>query len=191
MHTKKLNTKEKLLITTYNEVYKNGYHATGLTHILQKANINKGSMYHIYKSKKEMMLDVINTIMKDNLEQRYQSLYMAKNNIIKELITIIKDKNNINFKYGCSLNNLIQELSSCDEDFKLALEQLYLNLENIIQDALNKAIILKEIKPCHSKNKSMYIVALIEGALITAKKSQDINHYYIVINQLEKELLNL
>ena len=186
-----MNTKEKLLQTTYEEVYLNGYHATGLNSILEKSNINKGSMYHIYKSKKEMMIDVINTIINENVYKRYKILYDIDSNIIKELIKIIKDTKNIDFKKGCSINNLIQELSACDIDFKNALEKVYLKLENIIEDALKKAIALNEIKECNTKDVSMFVVALIEGALITAKKSQDINCYYIVINQLEEYLNNL
>ena len=60
-------TQEKLLNATFEEVYQHGYHGTGLSAILKNANVNKGSMYHLYKSKKELMLDVIEKVIKKEL----------------------------------------------------------------------------------------------------------------------------
>ncbi len=184
-------TQNKLLQATFEEVYQNGYHGTGLSAILKTANVNKGSMYHLYKSKKELMLDVIDKIIKYNISNKYARLLTVEKNIIDELLLIIKDTSKFNFIKGCPLNNLIQELSPSDEEFKNALESVYLHFENIIKMALDKAIELKEIKQCNSKELSMFIVALIEGALITAKKSQNKLNYLIVINQLELQLKNL
>lgn len=188
---KRLTTQEKLLQATFEEVYQNGYHGTGLSAILKKANVNKGSMYHLYKSKKELMLDVIDKIIKNNLSIKYDTLLTIEQNIINELLSIIKDTSKFNFIKGCPLNNLIQELSPSDKEFKNALESVYLHFENIIKIALDKAIFIKEIKECNTKELSMFIVALIEGALITAKKSQNEQNYLIVINQLELHLKNL
>lgn len=184
-------TQEKLLQATFEEVYKNGYHGTGLSAILKKANVNKGSMYHLYKSKKELMLDVIDKVIKYNLSNKYSSLLSAEENIIDELLSIIKDTSKFDFIKGCPLNNLIQELSPSDEEFKNTLENVYLHFENIIELALDRAIEIKEIKQCDTKELSMYIVALIEGALITAKKSQNKQNYLTVIKQLELHLKNL
>ncbi len=184
-------TQEKLLQATFEEVYQNGYHGTGLSAILKKANVNKGSMYHLYKSKKELMLDVIEKIIKYNISEKYDTLLTIEKNIIDELLLIIKDTSKFNFIQGCPLNNLIQELSPSDKEFKIALESVYLHFEDIIRIALDKAILLNEIKQCDTKELSMFIVALIEGALITAKKSQNKQNYLIVINQLELQLKNL
>ena len=186
-----LTTQEKLLQATFDEVYQNGYHGTGLSVILNKANINKGSMYHLYKSKKDLMLDVIEKIIKHNISIKYASLLTVEKNIINELLSIIKDTSKFDFVKGCPLNNLIQELSQSDEEFKNALESVYLHFEDIIKNALDRAIEIKEIKQCNTKELSMFIVALIEGALITAKKSQNEQNYLIVINQLELHLKNL
>ncbi|WP_294954527.1 TetR/AcrR family transcriptional regulator [Sulfurovum sp.] len=188
---KNLTTQEKLLQATFEEVYQNGYHGTGLSAILKKANVNKGSMYHLYKSKKELMLDVIDKVIKNNLSNKYASLLTIEKNIIDELLLIIKDTSKFNFIKGCPLNNLIQELSPSDKDFKDALEGVYLHFENIIKIALDKAIAINEIKKCDTKKLSMFIAALIEGALITAKKSQNEQNYLIVINQLELQLQKL
>jgi len=118
-------------------------------------------------------------------------LLSVKKDIIDTLLLIVKDTCKFNFIKGCPLNNLIQELSPSDTEFRIALEDVYLHFENMIKIALDKAIETKEIKKCNTKELSMFIVALIEGALITAKKSQNEQNYLIVIKQLELHLKNL
>ena len=53
------NPREKLLEVAFDEIYHNGYNGTSIDKILKKASMNKGSMYHFFKSKKELALVVI------------------------------------------------------------------------------------------------------------------------------------
>ena len=46
------NPREKLLDVAFNEIYHCGYNATSIDKILKQASMNKGSMYHFFKSKK-------------------------------------------------------------------------------------------------------------------------------------------
>lgn len=57
--SRKQPTREKLLDITFEEVYIHGYAATSVDTILKKAGITKGSMYHHFKSKKELVLAMI------------------------------------------------------------------------------------------------------------------------------------
>jgi len=56
---KKQPTREKLLDITFEEVYIHGYTATSVDTILKKAGIPKGSMYHHFKGKKELVLAMV------------------------------------------------------------------------------------------------------------------------------------
>ena len=82
------------------------------------------------------------------------------------------------------MNNLVQEISPKDKDFKIALEDVYLHFEGLIQQALDKAVSQGEIKHDDTRALSIYIVASMEGCLGTAKKSQDGQIFYDCISQL-------
>lgn len=179
------SSREKLLDVAYDEIYHNGYHATSVDKILKKANMNKGSMYHFFKSKKELTLAVINERLKEHMESRYAKLLKCEKNICEELMKAIKNRKNYNFSCGCKLNNMMQELSPLDNDFKLALEKIYLTFENIFEKVLDKAVEIGEIKHDDTKALSLYVVASIEGCLGTAKKSQDGTYFQSCISQLE------
>lgn len=181
-------TKEKLLDITFDEIYYNGYHATSIDKILKKANASKSSMYYFFKSKKELVEAVINEKISTYIENKYGVLLEVENNFIDEILKVIKDRKDFDFKCGCKLNNLVQELSYKDEDFKTSLERVYLRFENIFEKVLNKAVAKKEIIETNTKDLSIYIVASIEGCISTAKKSQNNELYNSCIFHLEKYL---
>ena len=186
-----MDTKSKLLQAAFDEIYENGYTATSIDKILKKASMNKGSMYHFFKSKKELTLGVIDVHINNYIEDKYSVLLKLEVNIIDGLIELIKTKNKYNFTYGCRLNNLVQELSSKDEDFKMALEKVYFKFEQIIEEVLEKAALKNEIKHPNTKDLAIFVVASIEGCLSTAKKSNSSDIYLSCISQLEFYLNSL
>ena len=153
--------------------------------------MNKGSMYHFFKSKKELGLSVVKERVYKYIDNKYSVLLKYEENIIDELLALIKDRANFDFAYGCKVNNLIQELSSKDKEFKIALEIVYFRFEQIIEEVLQKAISNKEIAHDDAKVLAIYVVASIEGCLITAKKSHNEAMFQACISQLELFLTSL
>ena len=183
--------REKLLDVAFDEIYHNGYYATSVDKILKTASMNKGSMYHFFKSKKELGLAVINERVSDYIENKYSVLLQYDENIIDELLKLIKDRKNSDFVTGCKVNNLVQELSPKDPDFKSALEVIYFRFEEIIAEVLQKAILNNEIQHDDAKALGVYVVASLEGCLITAKKSHNADMFQDCISQLELFLNSL
>lgn len=181
-------TKEKLLDITFNEIYHNGYHPTSIDKILKKANASKSSMYYFFKSKKELVQNVIDYKLLKYIEQKYSILETKEENFIDEILFVINDREDFDFNCGCKLNNLVQELSYIDKDFKDSLEKVYLRFENIFEEVLKKAVLKKEIVLDNPKELAIFIVASIEGCIATAKKSQNSELYQPCISHLNKYL---
>jgi len=179
------NSREKLLNVAFDEIYHNGYYATSVDKILKSAKMNKGSMYHFFKSKKDLGLAVVNERVANYIEEKYGVLLQYDKNIISELLNLIKDRKKFDFITGCKLNNFIQELSSKDTEFKSALEIVYFRFEQIIEEVLKKAIQNGEIKHDNANALAIYVVASLEGCLITAKKSHSADAFQSCISQLE------
>lgn len=184
-------SKDKLLKVAFEEIYQNSYHTTSVDKILKIAKMNKGSMYHFFKSKKELTLGVIDVHVKQYIENKYGIILEAEDNYIDEMMRVIKNRETFNFIYGCRLNNLVQELSAKDEDFKIALEKEYFRLEEIIEKVLIKAQENNEINHPDIKSLAIFVVASLEGCLATAKKSHNSELYVTCISQLENYLNTL
>lgn len=180
-----MNTKEKLLLVTFEEIYVKGYYSTSIDKILKIAKMNKGSMYHYFKSKKELVLAVIDAHVYGYIDKKYSTILNVDDNYIEAMFEVLKKRDTFNFTCGCRLNSLVQELSHQDEDFKKALERVYFRFEEILKLVLQKAIDAKEIKHENAASLAIYVVASVEGCLSTAKKSQDGNIFVNCIAELE------
>ncbi len=134
---------------------------------------------------KEFILNVTKEKLSSYIEMKYGPLLAIEDNFIDGIVKVIKDRKDFDFKCGCKLNNLVQELSYKDEDFKSSLEKIYLRFENIFEQVLNKAIEKKEIIKTNTNELSVFTVASIEGCISTAKKSQNEILYNSCISHLE------
>lgn len=180
-----MTTKEKLLAVTFEEIYENGYYSTSVDKILKKANMNKGSMYHYFKSKKELVLAVIDAHVFGYIDRKYSAILDVEDNYIDSMFKVLRNRDSFNFTLGCRLNSLVQELSHHDQDFKNALEKVYVHFEDILYRVLLKAQENGEIEHPDIKQLAIYVVASIEGCLSTAKKSQDKEIFGGCMEQLE------
>ena len=180
-----MTTKERLLIATFEEIYENGYYSTSVDKILKKAKMNKGSMYHYFKSKKELVLAVIDVHVFGYIDKKYSAILNVNENYIESMFKVLKNRDSFNYTLGCRLNSLVQELSHHDQDFKNALEKVYLHFEDIIYKVLLKAKEHYEIEHPDIKQLSIYVVASIEGCLSSAKKSQDGTIFSSCMKELE------
>ena len=186
-----MTTKERLLAVTFEEIYEYGYYSTSVDKILKKANMNKGSMYHYFKGKKELVLAVIDEHVFKYIDKKYSAILDTDDNYIDSMFKVLRNRDSFNFTLGCRLNSLVQELSHQDQDFKEALEKVYVHFEDIIFRVLTKAKENGEIEHPDIKQLAIYVVASIEGCLSTAKKSQDKEVFGCCMEQLEYYFENI
>ncbi|BAF71888.1 TetR/AcrR family transcriptional regulator [Sulfurovum sp. NBC37-1] len=176
---KKNSTRQKIINSAYKLFYEKGFNGTSIDDILRDSGLNKGSLYHLFKSKKEVLLAVIHEKIAYNLEQKYKDVAT-----VEHPLTYLEEKllttESFDFKHGCALNNLVQEMSPVDADVAKALLEAYDNLEHYYFLALKSMDMDEEKKQTLSK----MMVATVEGAIMAAKASQDKTPYLRIIQQM-------
>lgn len=164
-NNKTLSTKDKLLDSAYVEIYTYGFQGCSVDRILKNAKVPKGSMYHHYKSKKELALAVIT----ERISPKILSFFSFKIDNTENEIESLKNKiiqiSSIDYllKYGCPLNKLVREMFSLDENFKIELEKTYYQIIKNIQNLLDTAIKNKNLKQCNTKTLSLFIYTTVIG----------------------------
>jgi len=177
------DTREDILTQSFELFYTQGYHGTGISDILKACKLHKGSLYHIFKSKKELALAVIDERIKKRFDLKFGPI-LNSDKAIDELFAILRDRIDFDFKRGCALNNFIQEMSNIDEDFKKALENVYLHLQSFYEKALD-ALFPQE----NNQALAQFLLSSVEGALVASKVSQDSKPYFEIIDQLQTCIL--
>ncbi len=140
---KKQPTREKLLDITFDEVYIHGYTATSVDTILKKAGIPKGSMYHHFKGKKELVLAMV----KERLFVKMDTFFIFKREEGETVMHRLRNtyvamsKNKPLVAYGCPLYRLMVELSAVDREFDALLssraKQLHQELTTLLQSGID------------------------------------------------------
>jgi TetR/AcrR family transcriptional repressor of nem operon len=177
---KKQNTRELLLDSAFNTFYKHGFQGANIANILTDVGINKGSMYHFFKSKKELGLAVITERIEVKILTKYEEV-LEKEKALKYLFDILRTAPET-LAYGCPLNKMSQEMLYIDEEFKKILSKVYLSFENIIEQILKKENVEE------SQTKARLIIATYEGALMVYHLNQNSVQFREVLTSLEKQL---
>lgn len=182
----KENMRDILIQTMFESLYQEGYNASNLNDLLKKAGTSKGGMYHYFGSKKELALESMRIIGEGFIDRfwgscfdRYDDPILALEAIFATLprATIMGDCP-FDFRYGCPLNHMIQEMSALDEDFKILLESILDRWITLIAENLKKAqregIMEVSFEPY---SMAQFIVSSVEGTLTLMKVKQDIRIY--------------
>jgi len=190
---KKQPTREKLLDITFEEVYVHGYNATSVDAILKKAEIPKGSMYHHFKSKKELVLAMV----EERLFVKMDSFFKYEVEEGKSVMDSFKNtfmlvsKNHMLVTYGCPLYRLMVELSATDKEFDKLLTSKALEMQEGIKSLLLKGVEIDEFKDTLDVDAfSAYMLSAVWGILSispTLSSSKNfINQSQYILNELEQ-----
>ncbi len=183
-------TRDKLINATFDDVFSHGYQGASLADILAKAGVHKGSMYHFFANKKEMALAAIEEkILKKNAE-KYRYVETCTSGFLEEFYRQLRDTSVRDFKRGCPIANVVQEMSNIDEDFNTLMKSIYGAFRANIKAILDKAIEVGEMKACDTTKLALFITSMIEGAILSAKATGNAQDYVDVIEELIEHIEN-
>ncbi len=177
---KKQPTREKLLDITFDEVYIHGYTATSVDTILKKAGIPKGSMYHHFKGKKELVLAMVQERLFPKMELFFK--FEADNgvSVIDALrgTFAVMSRNKPLITYGCPLYRLMVELSPVDESFDVLLSGKVRQLQENLASLLQKGIVSGEFKDSlPTQEMANYILESTWGVLSLSPSLSSSKHF--------------
>jgi TetR/AcrR family transcriptional repressor of nem operon len=151
-----------------------GFQITGIDEVLKRVGVPKGSFYHYFKSKDDFGHAVI-----DNYEAYYAKkmdrifgdssqspLQRLENFTLNAKSGMVK----FDFKRGCLIGNLGQELAALDTQFRERLEGVLVSWEKRVSDCLSEAIEIGELAPGQDpQSLSRFFWVGWEGAILRSK----------------------
>jgi len=182
----KKETRELLLDSAFNEFYQNGYQGASVAAILAEVGINKGSMYHFFKSKKALALAVIKERISNKIENKYTKVLEADESFLLLFKTLHSALDTL--VYGCPLNKMSQEMVYIDKDFSDELSKVYETFESLINKILIKAVADNVISANNTLSNARLIISSYEGALMMYHLNKDEEAFIQVLQSIEKQL---
>lgn len=174
------STRETLLDVTFELIYHHGYSATSIGAILKEAKVPKGSLYHHFTSKKDLVLSMIQERLFPKMDLFFnydkQEGLSVYENLTQTFAAISKNKYLIT--YGCPLYRLMVELSPVDNDFDILLNQKYDEMHTKLMHLLELGIAHQEIaSTVNPKTLAPFLITSVWGVLSLSPTRSSSKHF--------------
>lgn len=171
-----------------------GFSSTGLDEIVQAAEVPKGSFYYYFGSKDEYAIEVIRNYgeyfsrkLERILEDRSRSPLERLKAFTREASSGVK---RFEFKRGCLVGNLGQEMASLEENFRVVLLEVMHDWRNRLTICLDEAKAAGEIATMiKSAALAQFFWSAWEGAVLCAKLERSTAPLNNVSDLFFKEML--
>ena len=172
-------TRECILRNAFQEFYRHGFQGGSLNRIVAEAGLTKGAIFHHFASKQMLGYAVVDEVIWPQFKARWIDPLQHSDDPIREitrqLLQVAESEGaGAELIQGCPLNNLAQEMSPLDEQFRQRLERIYAAWRGAFQTALANGIKAGNVKKDVSPVKvAAFVVAALTGIAGTVKNAQN------------------
>ena len=137
------NARDALLQCGMEILTEKGFNHTGIDQILKQVNVPKGSFYHYFKNKEAYGCAVIDLYSEYFIKKLQKYLYDPKLPALARLQAFMESAmrgmQRYDYKRGCLVGNMAQEMSSSNENYRAKLEGVFDQWRKIVADCLKQA----------------------------------------------------
>jgi TetR/AcrR family transcriptional regulator, transcriptional repressor for nem operon len=169
-------TRQSLLRAAFEAIHGSGFRGADVETILQVAGVTKGALYHHFDGKDALGYAVVDEVIARIMRERWLVPLRVSADPIDELIAIVRSTphKSEHVRRGCPLNNISQEMSSLDEEFRKRTARIFTDWREGIAGALRRGQSLgtlrRDVDPDET---AAFVIATYEGYLSLAKNSQE------------------
>jgi len=173
-------TRGNLIQAAFDEVYRKGMRSASLDGILERAGVTKGALYHHFPNKKALCVAMVDEVIRPRVLELWVEPLAHSDDPIGTLQEILRTRalptSEEQVRCGCPLNNLSQEMSSVDEEFRLQLVNVYDHWRTGIREALERGQKAGTVRrDIDSGDTALFIVSSMEGAMGMAKNVHSVD----------------
>ena len=193
--TVKPNDKKLLLINIGTAIFtQKGFSITSLDEIVEIAEIPKGSFYYYFKSKDEFAIEVIKNYGIYFSKKLQRILSNDKKSPLERLKEFTKEAEagvkRYEFKRGCLIGNLGQEMATLEERFRIELLNVIADWRDQVRLCIDLAKAQREIKTTIDASElANFFWCAWEGAVLCSKLELSTQPLNIVSRLFITELL--
>lgn len=182
MNSAELNdTKSRLLKTAAQLIWERSFQATSVDELCARANAKKGSFYHFFPSKSDLAVAAIERAWQDTKVQIFDAVFGSETAGLSQISEFVAKACAVQTAlfgdtgqvWGCPFGNLGQEMAKQDERVREAVERIFESICRFIETALAQAEQAGEIPVGDNSERAKKIFALLQGAHLLAKVSND------------------
>jgi TetR/AcrR family transcriptional repressor of nem operon len=176
-------TRSHILRAAFGAIYQHGFRATSINDIVAKTKVTKGAFFHYFPTKNDLGYALADEVLRDMMLDRWVRPLAAYRNPVQGMINryrkLMEETSDEELALGCPLNNLTQEMSSVDPEFRDKLRAVLRAWIDATEEHLRRAQIEGYLKPeVDVKMVAEFVVMLEEGSGAIVKNLRDRKVYW-------------
>jgi len=181
-----MDTRQRIIEVAKSRFHNRSYADVGIKEICDKAQIQKGSFYHFFPSKRDLVLAVIEEFADDWAHGFVAEAFDPKLPPMERIEYMIdaayfwqKAAKDLEGRMpGCLFGNLALEISTQDDVLRAKLLAVFCKAKARFQSTLEEAISNNDIAPLDTERTAEAMLAYLEGLILIAKASNDPESIY-------------
>ena len=174
------------------EIHCQGFRAASLSGILNETGLTRGALSHHFPNKKALGLAVL-----DEVQAEVESMWLEPIQDNDDPISALQQAlmsagaglSEEDIVMGCALNNLAQEMSPMDEDFRSKILNIYyiwrIGVAGALRHGLDMGTVRKDVNP---ESAAAFFVGALAGGRGLAKAAQNVEILAMAAGELYKWL---
>lgn len=196
-----LDTRQRILSSARELFHGNNYADIGIKQICEVAKVQKGSFYHFFPSKRDLVMAVIDDMADDWAHGFVHEAFDLNLPPLERLDYLIdaayywqKAAKDIEGRMpGCLFGNLVLEVSTRDDVLRAKLSAVFDKTKSRFEQTLNEAVATGAIAALDTNLTAQAMLAYLEGMILLAKSRNDpelIQHLGPALKGIRIELMN-
>jgi len=184
-------TRRQILLVAFETFFRQGFQGTSMDDLVKTTTLTKGAFYHQFPTKLALGYAVVDEVLTQLILERWIIPLEAYENPVEGILTLMQrnigDTPPAMLRYGCPLNNLIQEMAPVDKGFSkrltAALNLWIGELEKHLQRAQRSGFIQPQVDTAEAAH---FIVMAHEGFYGIIKGMNEPKVFTVLLASLQR-----
>ena len=186
---KALDTRTRLVLTAMQLFCEKGYGSTSIADVLQKADVNSGSLYHFFPGKQDLLLAVLDAYHGGIRQMLLEPAWIGVDDPIDKIFALLASYRrslvNTDCHYGCPIGSLALELHEPDLAVRERLARNFQAWVDAIHTCLQEA---GSRLPADVDRRELahFVLTTMEGGVMQARTFRKVSYFDHAVNQLRR-----
>jgi TetR/AcrR family transcriptional regulator, transcriptional repressor for nem operon len=174
------DSRERLVDTAVRLFSERGYTAVSVADICDEADLKKGSFYHFFPSKLELVLEALDHYGStyDKVVAQSHDANLCARGQLRNMFEALRDNLWRRFECdgrtrGCPIGNLALELADREEPIRHKIEGIFGRLQAAFEVVLTRGIERGEVAVDDPHAAAEALIAMVQGAMVLTKTAND------------------
>jgi TetR/AcrR family transcriptional regulator, transcriptional repressor for nem operon len=181
------SAREKIVQAAMELFWLKGYNSTSIADLLSRTQLNSGSLYHVFPSKQDVLIGVLEAY-RDGIEEMLLGpLWGHEDDPIEKIFALLNGYRTMivesDCTYGCPIGSLALELHEPDPQVRELLAKNFENWTDAIERCLDAA---GRRLPTDTDKRalSQFVLTAMEGGVMQARTYRDVAYFDRAVAQL-------